>query len=445
MAGILAPGKTFDSLIRHSIVNLSDTTLTKNQIDVLERGLTFCHTPYNPDIVEIWNSLEEFFRRLRIKRYFDEIPIDETEEISPFKNKSEWSPPTGFDPLLEVYIKTIKTEFLLSENKPAQRKNLSKNHFLAIKQLCDNPHIVIKKADKGSAVVIMNTNDYIREATRQLYTPENYQKLSDDPTAKFSSDIGFVLQNMLDNDIIDFDCFDYLNVKNPTPGKFYLLPKIHKNGIPGRPICSSNNHPTERISEFVDYHIKKYAQQLPSYIRDTQHFISKIKSLGKIPQGCILVTWDVCSLYTNIPNQKGIKATVEQIRNDPTAKIPSYRIGRLLEMVLHMNHFQFNKELFLQVGGTAMGTKCAPNYANIFMGRVEHQILEGFDLKPLVWLRFIDDVFFIWPHGEESLKRYLTFANSILPTIKFTSESSRSNICFLDTMVHTLHKTHRHT
>ena len=42
---------------------------------------------------------------------------------------------------------------------------------------------------------------------------------------------------------------------NPRAGRFYILPKIHKQGNPGRPLISSNGHPTERISEFVDYHL----------------------------------------------------------------------------------------------------------------------------------------------------------------------------------------------
>ena len=52
--------------------------------------------------------------------------------------------------------------------------------------------------------------------------------------------------------------FNYLNIDNPKSGRFYLLPKIHKKGIPGRPICSSIGHPTCNISKFIDAHIKDY-------------------------------------------------------------------------------------------------------------------------------------------------------------------------------------------
>ena len=45
-----------------------------------------------------------------------------------------------------------------------------------------------------------------------------------------------------------------LKENSPKPGRFYTIPKVHKQGHPGRPIVSSNSHPKERISQFVDHH-----------------------------------------------------------------------------------------------------------------------------------------------------------------------------------------------
>jgi hypothetical protein len=69
----LTPGSTLNSQLGHSVVNLSNVHLYKDQIAALEKGLTFCPSPGMPDITNIWNDLEDFFRRLRIKRYFDEF------------------------------------------------------------------------------------------------------------------------------------------------------------------------------------------------------------------------------------------------------------------------------------------------------------------------------------------------------------------------------------
>ena len=50
-----------------------------------------------------------------------------------------------------------------------------------------------------------------------------------------------------------------------------------------------------------------------------------------------------------------------------------------------------------------MGTAAAPNYANLFMDRFETKALSNWPLKPLIWLRFIDEIFMIWTHGEDNL------------------------------------------
>ena len=70
----------------------------------------------------------------------------------------------------------------------------------------------------------------------------------------------------------------------------------------------------------------------------------------------------------------------------------------LLNLILHNMYFEFNDEFFLQIGGTAMGTELAPNYANLFMDMFENKALDNYPLKPLIWKRFIDDIFLIWTH-----------------------------------------------
>ena len=93
---------------------------------------------------------------------------------------------------------------------------------------------------------------------------------------------------------------------NVKPGRFYILLKLHKTENPGRPIVSSNIHPPERISQFVDYHINPLVSTLDSHIKDTTDFLNKLSNLGNLPNDAILVTLDVSSLYTNISHNQGI-------------------------------------------------------------------------------------------------------------------------------------------
>ena len=85
-----------------------------------------------------------------------------------------------------------------------------------------------------------------------------------------------------------------------------------------------------------------------------------------------------------------------------------------------------------------MGTMVAPTYACLFMSELEQKILTSWNgTKPLLFKRFIDDIFFIWPGTEEELKQFLTHMNSAHNHIKFTStyDVQTKSIPFLDMWV----------
>ena len=69
------------------------------------------------------------------------------------------------------------------------------------------------------------------------------------------------------------------------------------------------------------------------------------------------------------------------------------------------------------------------------MDRFETKALEKWYLKPLLWLRFIDDIFMVWTHGRDELNKFINYLNNIHPKIKFTSENSDTYVNFLDTTV----------
>ena len=70
---------------------------------------------------------------------------------------------------------------------------------------------------------------------------------------------------------------------------------------------------------------------------------------------------------------------------------------------LKNNYFEFNGQVKHQISGTAIGTKFAPTYACIFMDEIETNFLQTQEFQPLVWFRYIDNVFFIWTHGPDKL------------------------------------------
>ena len=137
-----------------------------------------------------------------------------------------------------------------------------------------------------------------------------------------------------------------------------------------------------------------------SYIRDSGHFLEKIKNISTFPENALLVTADVVGLYPSILHQAGLSALKEALENRSVKKAPTENLIKKAQFVLKNNLFEFNNKVFQQISGTAIGTKFAPPYACIYIDRNEQYFLETQRLQPLLWLRFIDSTFFIWTHGK---------------------------------------------
>ena len=226
-----------------------------------------------------------------------------------------------------------------------------------------------------------------------------------------------------------------LKTNDPKTPKFYTLPKIHKENNPGRPVISSINCHTAKLSKFVDHHLQEHVVKTASYVKDTTDFLNKTRNIV-VPPNSLLVTMDVKSLYTNIPNEEGIAAIDDTLKRSNTDTSLKTVILTFLDMILTLNNFVFNGEHYLQIKGCAMGTKCAPTYANLFMDFFEtNNIYPITEQKTKLYLRFIDDIFMLWTGKLAELEVFEKSINEIHPSIKLTFEHSYKDINFLDTTI----------
>ena len=344
---------------------------------------------------------------------------------------------------LQEYISNIyqdlKTEY--EEHKEHAKPNISKDELQAIHNLKTDNDLIVKPADKGGAIVIWPKDAYLAEAYRQLSDSNHYRKLAHDPTLGTLAEAKRLANKLHTSNIIDNTTHKFLTIENQarTP-QLYLLPKIHKQDNPGRPIISGCGGPTVKLSQYADHLLKPLLKHIPSYVQDTTDFLRRIFSLNQdLPDNIILITLDVKSLYTNIPNDQGIQACVDMLNenNIITPEITQSVID-ILSLILNKNTFTFNNEHFLQIHGTAMGSPMARTYANIFMAILERKLLNEAPqgLIPIEWIRFIDDIFAIWNHGIEKLQKFITYINNFHPTIKFDYTYSYKSVSFLDTTIY---------
>ena len=197
---------------------------------------------------------------------------------------------------------------------------------------------------------------------------------------------------------------DALKVTNPKTPKFI------------KQIILEDQCHTSEISRFVDHHLQLMVKQIPSYIKDTNHFINKVNNFSVLVNS-ILVTMDVRSLCTSIPNNGGIAATKTRYDSYIHKTIPTKIIATFLALIL--NNFVFNSKFYLQIKGCAMGTICAPAYANIFMAEFEQKyVYPLIKDKSILFLRYIDDIFMVWTKSKKQLKD-LSELNQNYPSIMF--------------------------
>ncbi|XP_061188704.1 uncharacterized protein LOC133196871 [Saccostrea echinata] len=302
------------------VLNKSSVPLSESETSLLSKGLNFCPTPHEVDGKQVREDTRAFFRRLRLKEHFSRKNSDDDsydssqpqlydlEKHKLYRPKSNLEPAPGKCGALESYIDAVVSDIekLLSMPDKAP-DNLSKEERSALQSLKNRDDIVIKKADKGSTVVVLDIKAYMAEAHRQLSDERFYKKLDSDFTKEFSTAITKTLHEMFENNGIGINVYETLNPIDCRPGQFYLL---HKEGMPGRPIVSAIRHPTEKISEYIDLHLRPHVENLPSYLKDTTDYINKTPSTS-LPDHTLLVTMDVTSLYTNIPHDEGIEACRE--------------------------------------------------------------------------------------------------------------------------------------
>ncbi|KAM4696110.1 xaa-Pro aminopeptidase 2 [Rhinophrynus dorsalis] len=279
---------------------------------------------------------------------------------------------------MEEYNKEIK-----NKKKKFGKDNLSKDERRAMMKFAKEKNITIREADKGGAIIVQNTGDYIKEGYRLLGEGDFYMKLTTDPSGEYANMLDSMLKRAFERNIISKEELEFIQVKHHEPAFLYHNPKIHKStsNPPGRPIVAGINSMTSHLSQYIDHFLQEYVVNLPSYIRDSQHVLEKMEEIQWQP-GYRWVSMNVVSLYTNIQHHLGIQALAHYLDLDQekTMAHKEFILRSVLFMLEH-NFFIFQGEFFLQCRGTAMGTKFAPSYANLFMGLFEKEYI----LDDLAW------------------------------------------------------------
>ena len=325
--------------------------------------------------------------------------------------------------------------------KKAQNKtrsfNITKEENQALQELKKDKERVILTADKGVALVVMKKEDYIKKSEELLNT-STYKKITEDPTSKQKSRLINILKNIKAEGGLKEENYRKMNPTGAVSPKYYGLPKIHKPGIPLRPIISSTGTVTYNTAKELAKILKPLVGLSSHHVHNTRDFIDHIKDV-RLRQGECIISYDVTSLFTSVPIQPVVNiiqqrlATDQDLQNRTSMSIK--HIINLLEFCLNNTSFVFQGQYYQQMEGAAMGSPLSPIVANIFMEQFEKEALETAPHPPSLWKRFVDDTLVILEAKYKD--EFFHHINSLDTNIKFTAETSKADgsIPFLDTWI----------
>ncbi|XP_041417071.1 uncharacterized protein LOC121393224 [Xenopus laevis] len=455
------------------IFNISSYILTASEASLLRRGLgyvpmvsgdPFSHTVDNFKFSRHVRLKEKYAQGTGSVHRFPHIEDADSEQAPGLttaaadglsENARSMSPAiekfklaSTYDPIssnasIKTFNRMLDADVMSHYNKRRKwRGNLTVVEKEAIKSLKQNKDIIIKTADKGGGIVVMNYSYYKQELLSQLADTTKYNRLSFDPTVNFQNELRLLLQMAKSNGWVTESMCEFFLPAHPIRPVIYTLPKGHKSlhTPPGRPIISSNGSLNEGIAAYVDSLLQPCVQNMTSYLKDTNDFLKMIRSISCPITDMVLVTMDVQSLYTCIPHDAGVEAVQELVIGNALYTGPPVEFMLdLLRFILHKNYFKFENEYFVQRTGTAMGSKVAPAYANAFMHKFEsdhilcHPLFRQYGA---FYRRYIDDVFYVWLGPIDKLDEFVGYLNDLDSPVKFTAKYDLQQIDFLDVKVY---------
>ncbi|KAK6525084.1 hypothetical protein TWF694_011915 [Orbilia ellipsospora] len=305
---------------------------------------------------------------------------------------------------------------------------------------------LVKLTDKNLGISVVEKNWYLEQCEKMLSDSSVYETISRDELVQdFQLEVFKRIEDLCSEDesksVVFGSSKDYLlaSLDDTAIPTFHGLPKVHKDKWSLRPIIPSHSWCTRRASELADFVLRQAVKDyLPWCVESTKEVVSKLQCHTFLRADDIwIVTGDVQSFYTNVPIDSTSQKLGKLMGNRELEGIRTSRIKDLLDIVMYVNCFEFNGKYYRQVEGVAMGTSCAPAFANLSLGLLEMSTSIVDKIGPVglqFYARYIDDIQLIWKGSRQSLEEWLVdFAPKLEPyKLSWEIHNSSQPAQFLD-------------
>ncbi|CAF3620444.1 unnamed protein product [Rotaria socialis] len=442
--------KNFSEDIKHSsttispIKNYSKRVLTRDETLALENGLDFIFPSLKFDDETFIANIETLFVNLlgycSEKTDYDELDLDER---------------ISYNLTPEQLCLATKLRKSCDTFRQHARKSISRYKkeidpiVKTLKNLSKDKTIYITRPDKVRAVVILERSDYLTKMELILNEPKTFKQLDEDPTIQKEDKLQRKLLHLKNIGFLTDSEYKFTRPVGSQPGKAYGLPKIHKDGVPLRPIISACGTFNYKLSKLLANKLK-HLRTSPTIVIDTFKFVKELQNLKLNTTNIKMVSFDIVSLFTRVPLARTIDLILDKMygpihtcsfselkRTDWCSKCQHrYELKWLLDISTKDSHFIFNEKLYCQTEGVAMGSPLGPLFADIYINYLESKLKRRLDENGvLYWKRFVDDCF-VLVNDNADINKLLGILNSFDVDIQFTVETEKNNsISFLDILI----------
>ncbi|CAF3813930.1 unnamed protein product [Rotaria sordida] len=314
----------------------------------------------------------------------------------------------------------------------------------SIRSLIKEKNLIIRLTDKGHNFYIGSASEFEKKAQKFFSDTNAFMELSENPFNEITNKVIQFLNRLHGKKIIQKWHYEQMM---PDPKKcelahLYFNPKTHKENIPVRPIENTIHAPTTNISKFLD----KYLQPIfNDKCKDTNIIdgafliegLHKYIRKGLFKSTTLFCTFDIRNLYTMLPQDEALDILIEFLQFHGYTKVKGIDleiIRQLAAIVLKENVFVYDKKIYKQTTGGAMGSTFTLTLANIFMWKWQKEFVRQQDITNEFYGRYIDDVFITWNRSENELQKLLDRANIWHPNIKLDYKIGKC-LPFLDILL----------
>lgn len=402
------------------------------------------HSPNPNRVHQAWPQLE---RSVRLRWHFRHSESHEQSKF--YVSKPTWMPPPQeWNDAIEKGLRVGKD--LLFERTaalPSLDTHRSNPDLRSIKNFLQSSGLLLKITDKNLGLAALSKTWYLEECFHMLDDISTYERISlSDLKEYYRHEALKRIHEIIDSGSFSEQVSEFLLMSETDDAipEFHAIPKIHKTPWRLRPIVPSHSWCTRRASEVCDFVLRGFHREHFPWVVDSTREVLATMRKHTIVRGdsTWIVTGDVESFYTNVNTQETIGKLIPLLSGQGTHHGIDYDcIPLLLEVIMACNCFSFHDQYFLQTNGVAMGTSCAPAFANVSLGLKEQFIEDIVKCNSeiiknglILYQRYIDDILIVFQGTKTDLQSCLNRISDQLKPFKIGWEihSTREPTSFLD-------------